>query len=1481
MNKSPTRILLIEDNPGDARLVKEALAEAGASLYELTWVKDLAKGLARLKKTPVDAILLDLTLPDSNGFATFAKLHTRVPQTAIILLTGLQDEEQADNAVREGAQDYLVKGKVDGNLLARSIRHAVERKEIEEKLRRSEENHRALIEQASDGIFVSDAQGALIDVNSSGCKMLGYSRREELLGRNFQDIVSAEDQEKAPLRLKELRAGGSILSEREVIRKDGSRYMVEINAKGLPDGRLQGIIRDITERKQAESALRASEERYHTLFETSLEGIGLSKGNRIIDANRALLDIFGYEDKEEFLTKPLLEHVAPESRGLVKEYQKKRAEGKPVDQRFEYKIVRKNGETRDLEISTTSINLDNEMYTQSTFRDITARKQAESALRASEERYRSIFENTGLGIFESTPEGRVLRVNSAYARMFGYDTPEDAIQGIPDVAQTIYAHPEKRAQFVQEALEHSGMAIFENEYRRKDGTTFIGSLRLQALGDRKQQTQYLFGFVEDISARKQAEEKIQRQNLELAAVNRTGQAFSQLMQPEEIVDLLYTNVGKVLENRNLYIALYDQANRSVSFPVYTIDGKLRDLATRPLGNGLTEYVLRTKAPVLISADQPAFLKDHGIDLLGTPSKSYIGVPLQAGERVFGAIAIQDYEREDVYDAGDMELLSTLASQASIALENARLYGAVQQELDERKRAEKELRDSEERYRLLFELSPDAIVVYQEGRIVFANQAAAHLIRATTPLDLIGKPMLDFVHPDYRPAVIQRSRQQAGDGKPVPPLEEKFICLDGSTVEVEVTAAPYQYQGVLANLVICRDITERKNAEEAQRRNEMRLATIFETSLAGIILVDPQGIITLANRRMAEMFGCQLDELIGSAYVGHVYPEERSIGDENMRKLISGQIDSVSHERRYIRKGGGEFWGFLSGRRLTDESGKLLSLVGIIADITERIEAGQVLERQAEELRQRNEELDRLYRASGSLLTSAPFDVPALARTIVDVVQQEFGQANCSVFRVSRDSNDLERLAVAGPYADQVSKTILTVDGAGLVPQAVRSGQAINTADVRSVPSYIPSWPAARAELTIPLKVGDQVIGAIDVQSAQPGAFNANDEHLMTIFAERAALALEHARLFGQTERRMNNLASLRTIDLAISSSFDLKITLGILLDQVTKQLNVHAADILVFNPVTQTFQFSAGQGFRTQALQNINLRLGDGYAGRAARERRSISVQSIDQAMVGLHAASEFSREGFVSYLGIPLFAKGQIKGVMEIYQRQAMDLELEAMTFLEMLASQAAIAIDNTELFYNLQSSNTELILAYDSTLVGWASALEMRDKETEGHTRRAADLSTRLARAVGMSENELVHVHRGALLHDIGKMGIPDTIVLKPGPLTEDEWATMRKHPQYAFEMLSPISYLQPALDIPYGHHERWDGSGYPRGLKGEQIPLPARVFAVVDVWDALTSDRPYRPAWTEEKARAYLREQAGILFEPKIVEIFLGEVINAERG
>ena len=187
------------------------------------------------------------------------------------------------------------------------------------------------------------------------------------------------------------------------------------------------------------------------------------------------------------------------------------------------------------------------------------------------------------------------------------------------------------------------------------------------------------------------------------------------------------------------------------------------------------------------------------------------------------------------------------------------------------------------------------------------------------------------------------------------------------------------------------------------------------------------------------------------------------------------------------------------------------------------------------------------------------------------------------------------------------------------------------------------------------------------------------------------------------------------------------------------------------------------------------------------------------------------------------------------------------------------------------LQQAHDRLQSAYEATIEGWSRAMDLRDRETEGHSRRVSELTLKLAQAFGMSEEELTHVRHGALLHDMGKIGIPDSILHKPDSLTEQEWDSMRNHPQFAFEMLYPIEYLRLALDIPFCHHEKWDGSGYPRGLKGEEIPIAARLFAVADVWDALISDRPYRAAWNKEEARAYIREQSGKHFDPQVVDLF----------
>jgi putative nucleotidyltransferase with HDIG domain len=237
----------------------------------------------------------------------------------------------------------------------------------------------------------------------------------------------------------------------------------------------------------------------------------------------------------------------------------------------------------------------------------------------------------------------------------------------------------------------------------------------------------------------------------------------------------------------------------------------------------------------------------------------------------------------------------------------------------------------------------------------------------------------------------------------------------------------------------------------------------------------------------------------------------------------------------------------------------------------------------------------------------------------------------------------------------------------------------------------------------------------------------------------------------------------------------------------------------------------------------------------------------------------------------------------LSMYQTDRfLNYDLTGMTALLVVATITWVTSDrlehtistNTALYKDLQISNRELQESYETTLEGWSRALDLRDKETEGHTKRVTELTLRIAKAMGFAQEQLVQVRRGALLHDIGKMGVPDTILHKQGPLDEAEWQVMKRHPDLACELLSPINYLQPALDIPHYHHERWDGTGYPNKLKGEDIPLAARIFAVVDVFDALTSDRPYREPWPREKALDHIRSQAGKHFDPMVVEVFLKE-------
>jgi len=552
-------------------------------------------------------------------------------------------------------------------------------------------------------------------------------------------------------------------------------------------------------------------------------------------------------------------------------------------------------------------------------------------------------------------------------------------------------------------------------------------------------------------------------------------------------------------------------------------------------------------------------------------------------------------------------------------------------------------------------------------------------------------------------------------------------------------------------------------------------------------------------------------------------------------------------------------------------------------------------RQAEALRQKNAELERLYAGAQQHLRELDVlyslsskmreaeSAAALLPTLLNEVQSTLGADSSAVALLQPDGEHFHVAQTKGHLASLAGYVFSVQEG--ISGHVLRTRQPYATADYSTDPHHLEEIPGGESTgpaVYVPLESETALVGVLALaRFDDPGAepFTPAEMNLLAAIGEMAGNALRRIGLFDEAQKRLKQVQALRNIDMAITGSLDPRLTLRVLLDEVTANLEVDAAAVLLFDPHTQTLTYAAGRGFHSTAIESTHLHLGEGYAGRAALERHVLSIADFSQVDDFVRQQA-LRKEGFTAYYAAPMIAKGRVLGVLETFHRQLMQTDGEWENLMEALAGQAAIAIENAQLFSDMEKSNTELRLAYDATIEGWSRAMDLRDKETEGHTQRVTELTLELTRRMGVSEERLVHVRRGALLHDMGKLGVPDHILLKPEKLTDEEWAIMRRHPLFAYEMLSPIEYLRPALEIPYCHHEKWDGSGYPRGLKGDQIPLEARIFAVVDVWDALMSDRPYREAWPREKALAHIHQGAGGHFDPQVVEMFQ-ELIDEGRG
>jgi HD-GYP domain-containing protein (c-di-GMP phosphodiesterase class II) len=530
-------------------------------------------------------------------------------------------------------------------------------------------------------------------------------------------------------------------------------------------------------------------------------------------------------------------------------------------------------------------------------------------------------------------------------------------------------------------------------------------------------------------------------------------------------------------------------------------------------------------------------------------------------------------------------------------------------------------------------------------------------------------------------------------------------------------------------------------------------------------------------------------------------------------------------------------------------------------------------------KQKRQEAETLQEVG--LMVNSHLERSELLDSILIALQKVVPYDNASIQIVQDEYVVIEAFRSEREFNGVIGKKFKISENFMAVP-ILKDGKNIILDDVSMNPNWIhgPETEGIHSWIAVPLQVKEKRIGLLTLDHKNIAQYQEKDANLALNFAAQAAIALENSMLFEDAKSRLFKIESLRQIDLAISGSVDLEISMSVLVRQLINSLDVDAATVLIFDDLNRTLKYIAGHGFVTDSLKYTSLRIGEGLAGKAAQRQELVYLKDIGTQETSLIHSPTLRKENFVSYIAVPLIAKGEIVGVLEVFHRSLLEPDKEWFNFLEALSGQAAIAIDRLNLFTGLEQSNLDLLRAYEATIEGWAKAIELRDRETEGHSRRVVDNTLRLAMRMGISGKDLLNMRRGALLHDVGKMAVPDHILLKPDKLSEDEWLIMKEHPTSAINLLSPIEYLQDALDIPCSHHERWDGKGYPDGLAGEEIPLSARIFAVIDVWDALQSDRPYRPGWSVEEALQYITENSGSHFDPDVVAEFL-EMIKPDLG
>jgi PAS domain S-box-containing protein len=964
----------------------------------------------------------------------------------------------------------------------------------------------------------------------------------------------------------------------------------------------------------------------------------------------------------------------------------------------------------------------------------------------------------------------------------------------------------------------------------------------------------------EIVERKRAEEAEHRLNRELRAISNCNQTLMRAVDGQTLLDDICRIICDEAGYRMAWVGYAGHDDARTVRPVawagpdsgFIENVNLSWADNIESGSGPVGIAIRTGEIINVQniATDPR-MAPWRERLLQRGYRSSIALPLEGEDaNVFGALLIYSGET-NAFTPGEIRLLEELAGDLAFGI-------TALQTRAERKRAEEDLRESEERFRsfvekandIVYTISPDGIFTYVSPNW---KEILGHEIS-----EVEGRSFEAFIHPDDLLACRAVLKQILSSGEKLSGFEYRVQHKNGSWKWHTSNASVIRNIGgkVTSFLGIARDITERKQMEQELVAREREYRVLLENIPDPIVRYDTELRRIYVNPAWERASGLSAREVVNEYpkdIPGVPEPVNKEYLDKLEQTLNTGVAQAV--EFAWVNAHGATLFLEYIIVPEFDQHRKLSGVLSVGRDITER--------------KRHEREREAIIAVSTALRQAS--NRGEILNAILDQLVDLF-DADGAVLVLPDPQT--------GGFVDEMGRGFV---GERMIGLSIPSGKGVCNWVIQNRRPYMSNHADQddlfyRPDLlgdshciaSVPLITQALVIGAFWI--ARQTEINEQDLRLLNAIADIAANAIHRVILNEQTDQQLHHLLALHQIDVAISTNFDLNITLNIILTNVKNELDVDAVSVLLLNPVTHTLDYATGLGFRTRGIEKSHVLVGDGCAGRAAQEYRTVSCKDLSEAHGIFSRSTLLAGEAFKLHYATPLVVHGQIKGVLEVFHRKPFDPDAEWLNYFETLATQTAIGIESAALLENLQRSNAELMLAYDATIEGWSRALDLRDKETEGHTQRVADMALKLAERMGMSDAEKQDLWRGALLHDIGKMGVPDAILLKPGSLTEAEWVVMRRHPVYAYNMLAPIAYLRHAMDISYCHHEKWDGSGYPRGLKGEEIPLAARVFAVADVFDALTSDRPYRKAWPLEEVYQYIEDQSGKQFDPQVVRAFL---------